>query len=62
MRRVEEAGKAEVERLRVGLAELRAYYEEEVDRLHRCGVVCALNNNLIRSTRDLKRTWYVLNS
>jgi hypothetical protein len=34
---VEAAGKAEVEQLRVGLADLRAYYEEEVDRLHRQG-------------------------
>lgn len=35
VRRVEEAGKAEVEKLRVGLAELRTYYEEEVSRLQR---------------------------
>jgi len=35
VRRVEAAGKTEVEKLRVGLADLRAYYEEEVGRLHR---------------------------
>ena len=34
VRRVEAAGKAEVEQLRLGLGELRAYYEEEVDRLN----------------------------
>ena len=33
VRRSEEEGKAEVERLRVALADLRAHYEEEVERL-----------------------------
>lgn len=50
-RRVEEAGKAEVERLRVGVADLRAYYEEEVERLH--GQVTRVRRDAEARVKDL---------